>query len=193
MLPRLRAGPTWPATETMTNESTILERASFNPLIRPYLVLQGVLLLTASIAGIALIPFWILGIGQWWSRHYFKKLLCELTERNLHYRKGIFVTVEKIIPLENIQDVTFVEGPLLRAFHLAILKFETAGHAAGQANDMKLIGIIDAQQFRNRILEARDRLKAKERASAQSSEAEILAAIHRDIQEMLHLMRQSRT
>lgn len=178
---------------TSPPDTVILERASFNPLIRPYLVLQGALLLTASVAGILLIPFWILGIGQWWSRHYFHRLLCELTERNLHYRKGILVTVEKIIPLENIQDVTFVEGPLLRAFHLAILKFETAGHAAGQANDMKLIGIIDAQQFRNRILEARDRLKAKERASAKTSEAAILTAIHRDIQEMLQLMRQRQT
>ena len=83
-----------------------------------------------------------------------------------------------------------IEGPLLRAFHLAILKFETAGQAAGQANDMKLVGIIGAMEFRNRILEARDRLKAKDRAGSKATEAEILTAIHRDIQEMLELMRQ---
>jgi len=174
---------------TSPPEPAILERASFNPLIRPYLVLNVAFLLAVSIIGIVLLPFWLLGLGQWWARHYFDRLLCELSERNLRYRKGIIVTVEKTIPLENIQDVTFIEGPLLRAFDLAILKFETAGHAAGQANDMKLVGIIGAQEFRNRILEARDRLKARERATPANTEAEILTAIHRDIQRMLELMR----
>ena len=63
------------------------------------------------------------------------------------------------MPLENIQDVTFIEGPLLKKFHLATLKFETAGHSAGQAHDMQLTGIIDAHEFRNRILERRDELR----------------------------------
>ena len=176
---------------TPPSDPVILERVSFNPLIRPYLVLQVGAILAVSIAGIVVLPFWFLGLGQWWARHYFDRLLCELSERNLRYRKGILVTVEKTIPLENIQDVTFIEGPLLRWFHLAILKFETAGHAAGQANDMKLIGIIDAQEFRNRILEARDRLKAKERSAPKSSEAEILMAIHQDVQQILELLRQN--
>lgn len=45
------------------------------------------------------------------------------------------------MPLENIQDVTFIEGPLLKKFHLATLKFETAGHSAGQAHDMQLVSM----------------------------------------------------
>ena len=45
------------------------------------------------------------------------------------------------MPLENIQDVTFIEGPLLKKFHLATLKFETAGHIAGQAHDMQLVSM----------------------------------------------------
>jgi putative membrane protein len=45
------------------------------------------------------------------------------------------------VPLENIQDFTFIEGPLLKKFHLATLKFEAAGHSAGQAHDMQLVGL----------------------------------------------------
>ena len=134
-------------------------RTRFNPLIRPYLVISVGFTLFMTIVGIPLAILWFLGIGQWWARHYFDKLECELTPRALRYRKGIFVTVEKTIPLENIQDVTFIEGPLLKRFNLSILKFETAGHSAGQANDMKLIGIIDAHDFRARILAARDEMK----------------------------------
>ncbi len=45
------------------------------------------------------------------------------------------------VPLENMQNVTFIEGPLLKRFHLATLKFEAAGHSEGQAHDMQLVGL----------------------------------------------------
>ncbi|MEQ1517430.1 MAG: PH domain-containing protein [Usitatibacteraceae bacterium] len=140
--------------------------AKFNPLIRPYLVLQVGFFLIITVFGIPLALIWFLGVGQWWARHYFDKLDCHLDERKLRFRKGIFVTVEKTIPLENIQDVTFIEGPILRYFHLSTLKFETAGSGAGQAHDMHLTGIMDAHDFRNRILEARDALKQRGRAQS---------------------------
>ena len=133
--------------------------AKFNPLIRPYLVITIGATMVVMIIGIPFAILWFLGVGQWWARHYFAKLECHLGDKTLRYRKGILVQVEKTIPLENIQDVTFIEGPILRHFHLSTLKFETAGHSAGQANDMHLTGIIDAHDFRNRILEARDALK----------------------------------
>jgi putative membrane protein len=104
-------------------------RATFNPLIRPYLVLNVGLFLVATILLSPLALLWFCGIGQWWARHYFQKLGCELDSTELRFRKGILFQVEKTIPLENIQDVTFIEGPLLKRFHLSILKFETAGQA----------------------------------------------------------------
>lgn len=99
-----------------------------------------------------------------------------MDEKALRYRKGILVQVEKTIPLENIQDVTFIEGPILRRFHLSTLKFETAGHSAGQANDMHLTGIIDAQEFRNKILEAREALKQAQRIHLLPQESATITA-----------------
>ena len=112
---------------------------------------------------IVLIPFalaWFCGLGQWWARHYFDKLECDLDSTALRFRKGILFQVEKTIPLENIQDITFIEGPLLKQFHLSILKFETAGQSAGQAHDMRLIGVIDAHDLRTQILSRRQALKS---------------------------------
>jgi membrane protein YdbS with pleckstrin-like domain len=143
----------------MTEPIRAIVQAKFNPLIRPYLVIVVGLTIASTVIGLPLAILWFLGIGQWWARHYFEKLECVLSEKTLRYRKGILFQVEKIIPLENIQDVTFVEGPILRQFHLSTLKFETAGHSAGQANNMQLTGIIDAHEFRNKILETRERLK----------------------------------
>lgn len=133
--------------------------ARFNPLLRPYLVVSIGLTLVATVVGIPLALVWFCGVGQWWARHYFDKLTCHLDARELRFRKGIFFQVEKTIPLENIQDITFIEGPLLKRFNLSILKFETAGQSAGQAHDMKLVGVIDAHELRAQILNRREALK----------------------------------
>ena len=185
-----------------TNAAPVVE-ARFNPLIRPYLVVRFGCLLVVTIIGIPLALIWFFGVGQWWAQHYFKKLECHLSERTLRYRKGILVQVEKTIPLENIQDITFIEGPILRHFQLSTLKFETAGHSAGQANDMHLTGIIDAHEFRDRILAARDALKQANRGERivasepvagriENSDRQLVAlqGIERRMDEILALLRQ---
>ncbi len=91
----------------------------------------GVLLaLVATVIGIAAVPFWVLGLGQWRSRRYFESLSCVLTERTLEFGKGFFFRVEKTVPLDRIQDLTVKEGPLLRAFGLCTLRVETAGQSS---------------------------------------------------------------
>ncbi len=142
--------------------------AAFNPLIRPYLLLYVAAVLALTIVGIPLALVWLLGVGQWWAKHYFDRLSCELSQTELRFRKGILFQVEKTIPLENIQDVTFIEGPVLRQFNLSILKFETAGQSQGQAHDMQLIGIVNAHAFRQQILERRRAMKQRSGAAAPS-------------------------
>ena len=141
-------------------------RAQFNPLIRPYLILYVAGIMLATVVFIPLLVPWLLGVGQWWAKHYFDRLSCELSQTELRFRKGILFQVEKTIPLENIQDVTFIEGPVLRQFNLSILKFETAGQSQGQAHDMQLIGIVNAHAFRQQILERRRAMKQRSGAAA---------------------------
>jgi putative membrane protein len=177
-------------------------QAQFNPLYRPYLVITIGFFIFITIIGIPLALIWFCGVGQWWAGHYFHKLLCVLDGKTLRFRKGILFQVEKTIPLENIQDVTFIEGPILKKFHLATLKFETAGHSHGQANDMHLTGIIDAHEFRNRIIEARENLRQQMRgmgaAGAAAAEAksdqqmEVLARIATRLDEIAAMMREKR-
>jgi putative membrane protein len=174
--------------------------AQFNPLYRPYLVVTIGLTMVMTIVGIPLAIVWFCGVGQWWAGHYFHRLLCELDGKTLRFRKGILFQVEKTIPLENIQDVTFLEGPVLKKFHLATLKFETAGHSAGQANDMHLTGIIDAHEFRNRIIEAREHLRAQMRGGGSGAAAEakgnaqveVLERIAARLDEIAAMMREGR-
>ncbi len=169
--------------------------AKINPLIKPFLVAQIGFVMCMTIIGLPVALVWFLGVGRWWAQHYYDRLECHLSDKTLRYRKGILVQVEKTIPLENIQDVTFVEGPILRHFHLSTLKFETAGSSAGQASDMHLTGIVDAHEFRNRILAARDALKQQQRGGGQAPTAladaqlEAMRGIERRLDEIIALMK----
>jgi putative membrane protein len=165
--------------------------ARFNPLIKPFLVVQIGFVMACTIVGIPLAIIWFLGVGRWWAQHYYDKLECRLTDRELRYKKGILVQVEKTIPLENIQDVTFVEGPILRYFQLSTLKFETAGSSAGQASDMHLTGIMDAHEFRNRILAARDAIRHPVKDAADPHLA-ALQGIQAQLTEIAALLREQR-
>ena len=141
---------------------TLPIRARFNAKLSTYLFWYGLLMLLASVVGILLIPFWVLGLGQWYARRYISSLECELTERYLRFQKGVLYQVEKTIPLDNIQDLTFKEGPLLRYFELSVLEIETASQAAQGQNDMKLIGIDDAAAFRDRVITQRERITGRD-------------------------------
>lgn len=171
--------------------------ARFNPLIRSYLLLSVSLVFCLTIIGIPLAVIWLLGPGQWWTSRYFRSLQCELDDDALRFRKGILFQVEKTIPLENIQDVTFIEGPLLRRFELSTLKFETAGSSGAQAgaSDMQLTGIVGAADFRQEILRRRNLLRRggqRESAPAAQGGAELqaLLKISGQLDEVLALLRQ---
>lgn len=172
----------------MTTDTATVH-AQFNPLIKPFLVVKIGFTMACTIVGIPFAIAWFLGVGRWWAQHYFDRLECQLDERSIRFRKGILVTTEKTIPLENIQDVTFVEGPILRRFDLSTLKFETAGHSAGQASDMQLTGIIDAQAFRARILAARAALRHGPQGREQDTQLAALRAIEAKLDEIAQLLR----
>ena len=89
-------------------------------------------------------------------RRSFEALKCELHERTLVVKRGIFFRVEKTIPLDKIQDLTVKEGPLLRWLGLRSLKIETAGQGTPGASEADLVGIVNPTDFRDEVLRQRD-------------------------------------
>ena len=170
---------------SQTEDNKILLKATFNPIIRSYIFVYVGFILFITIIGIPLLIIWMCGLGQWYSRHYYEKLECELKERTLRFKKGIIFTVEKTIPLENIQDMTFIEGPLLRKFNLSILKLETAGRSEHQSSQMELIGIEDAHLFRDKVLEQRKVLIDKRNVK---SNEDVLVTINDTLQRIEKLL-----
>ncbi len=93
----------------MVKESTIIKKVEFNPKIKSYILIVVSFIFFISIIGIPILIVWFLGLGQYISKRYYENLECQLTNRHLEFKKGVLFRVEKTIPLENIQDLTFIE------------------------------------------------------------------------------------
>ena len=139
------------------SDSIVIREATFDPMVKTYIFIVVLFYLLVSFIGWIVIPFWLCGLGQWLSNKFFHTLKCTLTNKQLKFSKGLILHIEKTIPLENIQDLSFIGGPVLRAFGLTIIKVETAG-GGGQhhSNMMSMIGMNDAENFKIMILDQRE-------------------------------------
>ena len=168
-----------------TPQEKELLRAKFHNLVKLYLFLYVLIILFGSVVLIIVIPFWILGLGIWWSSRYFRRLECILRERTLYFRRGVLIRSESTIPLDRITDLTIKEGPLLRLLGLSRIRVETPG-TSGQsgAGGITMVGIIDTPYFRSRVLAQRDLITMQKYGSSNNEEAFTeLIAIAREIRD----------
>jgi putative membrane protein len=172
----------------MNTNSTSVQTAEFNPKIKSYLLWSMALILSATLIGIPLLIFWLTGPGQYFSKRYYENLSCKLTEQHLVFKKGVLFKMEKTIPLENIQDLTFIENPLLKVLDLRILKIETAGQSNPQGSDMKLIGIIDSPDFKENVLRQRELLRTEtfQSKAKSGSDNEQIVDLLKEIKDILN-------
>lgn len=168
----------------MTAKTKVLRKAEFNPRIKRYLLIYGILFSIITIVGIVLLPIYLI-VAPIIINKYFDRLSSELTTRALRFEKGVLFHVERTIPLDKIQDLTFKEGPLLKYFGLSILKVETAGGSGQGQADLTLIGIRDASDFRSQVLEQRDKVTDNKYSSSTSETDESTLAVLKEIRDSL--------
>ena len=167
------------------NKAEIIKKASFSSKIKTYILLSVAFVLLITIIGIPLLIFWFLGFGQYVSRRYYENLKCKLTTRHLIFSQGAFFKVEKTIPLENIQDLTFLQNPILNLLELRVLKIETAGGSNPHGSDMKLIGIIEAEEFKQQVLDKREILVRNHDDQSTSAEKSETLEVLLEIRDLL--------
>ena len=134
----------------------VLVDASFERRIIPYTRLGVTAFLFITVAGILLIPFWLL-FSLWYLPEHHRRLSARLTARAVEIRKGVFFRKESTIPLNRITDVRLHDGPLMRHYGIRGLRVETAGQSGQNASsEGDLVGVIDAVEFRDAILRQRE-------------------------------------
>jgi len=166
------------------HDPDLLRTATFDPKVRLYWLYVSAWIFVSTVVGIPLLLPWLLGIGQLYCRKAFDRLECQLTARALHLRKGLMFRTERTIPLDKIQDLSLHTGPVLRALGLTTIHIETAGQSQQGTADLKLLGVVDAESFRDAVIAQRDRVtllgpaaEAAPTRQAASSELEVLAEI----------------
>jgi len=152
-----RRKPAFKAPKKMKRE-TLIRSASFNPKVCQYWLLSGVIICLVTVIGIPFLLFWI-PLGLLLTRRYLEKMECSLYTRSLVVKKGILTQTEKTIPLEKITDLGLVQGPIMRSFGIHTLSVETAGQSSSGAL-ISLTGIEDVLDFREDVLNQRDRIEA---------------------------------
>ncbi len=160
-------------------KDTTVAKAEFNPRLKTYLTIYLLLTMVLTIIFIPLLPIGLILLPIY-ANKYYKRLHCVLNERTLTFQKGYIFHVEKTIPLDKIQDLTFKEGPLLRFFGLSMLKVETAGGSYTETSDLSLLGIVDPVAFKEKVLEQRDNvtdLKHHSSTSANNDTLDVLVDI----------------
>jgi putative membrane protein len=166
-------------------EERVLWDAEFNDKVTLYWMLNGAIVLTVTVVGIVLLPFWFL-VGGAITRRYLQTYRCTLTNRSLKVARGWLVRMEKTVPLDRITDLGLVQGPIMRLLDIEALSVETAGQSSSGAL-VQLAGIKNGRAFRDAVLSQRDRVvgSQEERESQSVPPASPADAGHRELLESI--------
>ncbi len=145
----------------MPRDPQVLRQADFVPKAQRYGTLAHLVPFIVSVILIPTLPV-LYPFVRWHQRKYYGTLSVVLTRRDLIVRRGVWVREEKTIPIEKITDIAIIEGPLMRWYGVKGLRVETAGQTGGTNALVRITGIIDADGFRNAILEQRDKVTDSE-------------------------------
>lgn len=145
----------------MNEQEKIIRVAEFDRNYIPYTFWVTLFFMFIFVFTIPLIPFWILGWGQWFCRTSLKVLSCELTEKSVVIKRGIYFKKEMNIPLEKITDITLKQGPMMRSYGLERIIFETAGQNNNGNAEGSLLGIVNAREFREAVQIEREKFASK--------------------------------
>jgi len=128
------------------------------------------------IAMVVWIPFgWIVHKKQ------FEHMSGALTDRSINMRMGWLFKKQQNIPLDKLTDVSIHEGPILNAFGVVRMQFETAGAAP-----FILTGVKNSDQFRDLVLQQRDSLISAPQQSAPSDDSNDVLVEIRDILQQIN-------
>ncbi len=131
--------------------------------------------LLTSVIGIILMPIWI-PFGWLVHQKQYEHMSGALTDRSINMRMGWLFKKQQNIPLDKLTDVSIHEGPILNAFGVVRMQFETAGAAP-----FILTGVKNSDQFRDLVLQQRDSLVSTTQKSETSDDSGNVLVEIRDI------------
>ena len=136
--------------------------------------------LLVTVVGIIAMVVWI-PFGWIVHKKQFEHMSGALTDRSINMRMGWLFKKQQNIPLDKLTDVSIHEGPILNAFGVVRMQFETAGAAP-----FILTGVKNSDQFRDLVLQQRDSLVTTPQQSAPSDDSNDVLVEIRDILQQIN-------
>ena len=136
--------------------------------------------LLMTVVGIIAMVVWI-PFGWIVHKKQFEHMSGALTDRSINMRMGWLFKKQQNIPLDKLTDVSIHEGPILNAFGVVRMQFETAGAAP-----FILTGVKNSDQFRDLVLQQRDSLVSAPQQSAPSDDSNDVLVEIRDILQQIN-------
>ena len=136
--------------------------------------------LLATVVGIIAMIVWI-PFGWIVHKKQYEHMSGALTDRSINMRMGWLFKKQQNIPLDKLTDVSIHEGPILNAFGVVRMQFETAGAAP-----FILTGVKNSDQFRDLVLQQRDSLVSTPQQSAPSDDSNDVLVEIRDILQQIN-------
>ena len=152
----------------------------FDRKIIVYWWLMANLGLLVTVVGIIAMVVWI-PFGWIVHKKQFEHMSGALTDRSINMRMGWLFKKQQNIPLDKLTDVSIHEGPILNAFGVVSMQFETAGAAP-----FILTGVKNSDQFRDLVLQQRDSLVSAPQQSASSDDSNDVLVEIRDILQQIN-------
>lgn len=118
----------------------------FTNTLPKYLFYKYAFDLGQSMVLIPVLIIWFLGLGQYICKKYAENIKCRLTNNCLYWTGGVFFREEKIIPLDKIQDVVIVTGPLMDYFGINTVIVKT------DSDKISLYSLSQAELFRDDLI-----------------------------------------
>lgn len=174
----------------MKNRTAVLRQAPIKPAVIRYHLWGTAILLTCMIVGIPLLPI-VLPIVYLFLKRYYERLEVVLTRRDLKVRRGIWNVEEKSVPLEKITDLALYQGPLMRLFDIKGMRVETAGQSS-QGALVSIVGIEDVDEFRDAVLDQRDRISDWQEEQADTSDSKASGATPPEVSDSLVVLTEIR-
>lgn len=110
------------------------------------------LVLVVLIIGLLIVLIWVLGFGFYWMNCQFKVFYCEFFLCKFFVWWGVFFCVEKMILLEQIQDLMVKEGFFFKVFGFCVFKIEIVGQSFIGGFEVDFVGIVELCVFCDEVL-----------------------------------------
>ena len=166
----------------MRDEKVLLE-AQFESAVR-YYVISITVVLALTVVGIPLMILFVPLVYILRSIEY-KHIRCTLYERTLRVNRGVLNKTEKTVPLDKITDLGITQGPIMRLCGVEAISIETAGQSGGMGGALvMLVGVRNAKDFRDAVLDQRDRLDERKPSKQEIAKEEPVAGTNEILSEI---------